>query len=85
MALLWIGQCVDAEYMHDGSTHAPLPMLDAPSWRYSEDQLHAKACIVCARVDGDLLPAGHVRIETWPGEHLVWAVVACPEHMVAPC
>jgi hypothetical protein len=47
---------------------------------YSDAQLHALACIVCGRGDRELLGAGHVRTETWPGEYLVWAVVACPDH-----
>lgn len=47
---------------------------------YTDDQLHGRACIVCSRTDGELLPSGHVRTEVRPGENLVWAVAACPEH-----
>lgn len=53
--------------------------------QFTDDQLHQRACIVCARPDGELLPAGHV--ETGSGEErLTWAVAACPEHQaVASC
>ncbi len=47
---------------------------------YTDDQLHGRACIVCGLTDGDLLPFGHVPSEVRPGQSLVWAVVACPEH-----
>jgi len=47
---------------------------------YSDAQLHALACIVCGRHDSELLSAGHVRTEVRPGQDLVWAVTACPEH-----
>ena len=49
---------------------------------YTEAQLHAEACIRCGRAGDDLLPAGHVRTEVRPGQDLVWAVVACPEHQL---
>ncbi len=52
--------------------------------QYSEAQLHARACIVCDRVDGALFANGHVAVEVRPGENLVWAVVACPEHQGSP-
>ena len=48
--------------------------------RVGDAQLHADACIHCGRGDGELLGAGHVRTEVRPGQHLVWAVVACPDH-----
>jgi hypothetical protein len=47
---------------------------------YSDNQLHARACIRCGRSDGELFAAGHVRTEVRPGQRLVWAVVACGEH-----
>lgn len=47
---------------------------------YSDDQLHARACIICDRTDGELLSAGYLPIENRPGQHLPWAVVACPDH-----
>ena len=47
---------------------------------YSHAQIHARACIHCDRTDGKLLADGHIRTETWPGEYLVWPVVACAEH-----
>ena len=49
---------------------------------HSADQLHARACFHCGREDGELSPAGYVRIENRPGQDLVWAVVACPEHQL---
>lgn len=48
---------------------------------YTDAQLHALACIRCGRTDGELLPAGHVRTECRPGQHLVWPVVACSAHL----
>lgn len=45
---------------------------------YSDDQLHGLACIRCSRSNGELVPAGHVRVENRPGQQLPWAVVACP-------
>jgi uncharacterized radical SAM superfamily Fe-S cluster-containing enzyme len=42
------------------------------------DQLHERACVICDRKDGDLVPAGH---RTQDG--MVWAVKACPEHRQA--
>ncbi len=53
---------------------------DGPRIQADYDQLHALSCIRCGRVDCELLPAGHVRTEVRPGEHLVWPVVTCPEH-----
>jgi hypothetical protein len=50
----------------------------APTTRYTPAQLHSRACIVCGRSDGELLPAGHVQVENRPGQFLPWAVVACP-------
>ncbi|WP_370149117.1 hypothetical protein [Streptacidiphilus sp. EB129] len=47
---------------------------------YADAQLHALACIVCTKDDGELLPAGHGQTEARPGEPLTWAVAACPEH-----
>ncbi len=49
---------------------------------YSDEQLHGYACIQCGRTDG-LSPAGYLPIENRPGQHLPWAVVACPEHIGA--
>lgn len=46
---------------------------------YTDAQLHALACIVCGRADGELLPDGHVHTEGLGG----WAVAACPEHQGA--
>ncbi|QMU76003.1 hypothetical protein GXW83_09900 [Streptacidiphilus sp. PB12-B1b] len=66
--------------MHDRTIEAALPMPDSPGRLFTDAQLHARACIVCGRPSGELLRAGHVRTEVRPGEHLVWAVVACPEH-----
>ncbi len=59
-----------------------MPETEAPPTLmvYSDAQLHALACIVCGRGDRELLAAGHVRTEVRPGQHLVWAVVACPDH-----
>ena len=48
--------------------------------RYTQAQLHCRACIVCGGHDGGLVPAGHVRTEVRPGQGLVWAVVACGWH-----
>jgi hypothetical protein len=59
----------------------------ATAQAYSDDQLHARACIVCGTADGGLLSAGHVKTPNRPGEHLVWAVAACPGCQLwgAPC
>ena len=55
-----------------------------PSGQYTHAQIHGLACIHCGRADGGLLPAGHVRTEVRPGQELVWAVAACPEHKGGP-
>ena len=54
---------------------------------YTDAQLHALACIRCGRENGELLAAGHVKTPSWPGEHLTWAVAACPNCLPwdAPC
>jgi hypothetical protein len=57
-----------------------MPRTEQQNPPYTHAQLHALACIVCDRNDGELLPAGHVQTEARPGEPLTWAVAACPEH-----
>jgi len=64
---------------------APTPQVGAGSPHlYTDDQLHARACIVCSRTDGVLLRDGYVSIEVRPDEPLAWVVVACPEHQGSP-
>ncbi len=63
---------------------APAQTVADPARSPSDAQLHGNACIVCSRTDGELLPNGHVAVEVRPGENLVWAVVACPEHQGGP-
>jgi len=55
-------------------------MPQLPHVQYTDAQLHAHACVLCGRDDSELLPAGHVRTEVRPGQTLVWAVAACPDH-----
>lgn len=64
-------------------SHTPPGALVAPRTGYTYDQLHGRACIVCGRDDGELLPDGHVTTEDRPGCPLPWAVAACPSHQGA--
>jgi hypothetical protein len=53
-------------------------MPEARPLSYTDDQLHERACIVCGKDDGELLPAGHVQTEGVDGNILTWAAAACP-------
>jgi hypothetical protein len=57
-----------------------MPKVQHAVGAFTDAQLHALACIVCAKDDGGLLPNGHVQTQARPGEPLTWAVAACPEH-----
>jgi len=62
--------------------------LEVPGGTYrrlsvTSEQLHGLACVHCNDVKGPFTGTGHVRTQTRPGEYLVWAVVACPDHMGA--
>ncbi|MDH6117245.1 hypothetical protein ABH930_001770 [Kitasatospora sp. GAS204A] len=49
---------------------------DPPSTRaYTYAQLHEEQCVTCDAREA-LAPAGHRTVDS-----LVWAVVACPEHV----
>lgn len=50
-------------------------MPDVRQPTYTDAQLHERACIVCGRADGELLPDGHVQVEGIGG----YAVAACPD------
>ena len=80
VALLRISQIADAMCMHDRSPDVALTLPRPVAGPYTDAQLHAKACIYCGRGDGELLPAGHIRVENRPGQMLPWPVAACPGH-----
>lgn len=59
---------------------APAEMPPVSADAYTSAQLHEKACIVCGE-PGELVSAGHVRVDIGGGSHLTWPVAAHLEHV----
>ncbi|MFC1411050.1 hypothetical protein ACEZCY_19150 [Streptacidiphilus sp. N1-12] len=59
---------------------APADMPPVSANTYSREQLHEKACIICGDAAGELVPAGHVKVDIGDGTHLTWPVAAHPGH-----